>query len=195
MTLTRKMLKAMGIEDEKIDQIIEEHAESVDALKKQRDAYKSDADKVESLERQLEEAKKNDGDDFKEKYEVLKTEFEEYKENVEAEKATAKIKGLYSDLLKEAGVDEKRIDAIIRVTDLTEIELNKDGSIKGADGLKEKVKEDWSDFIATIDDKGAKVDTPPDAGGKTMTKEEISKIKDPAERQKAIAENHELYGF
>ena len=32
MTLTRKMLKAMGIEEEKIDQIIEAHAETVDGL-------------------------------------------------------------------------------------------------------------------------------------------------------------------
>ena len=32
LTLTRRMLKAMGIEDEKIDQIIDEHAESVNAL-------------------------------------------------------------------------------------------------------------------------------------------------------------------
>ena len=40
------MLKAMGIEDEKIDQIIEEHAESVDALKAQRDELKEAAGKA-----------------------------------------------------------------------------------------------------------------------------------------------------
>ena len=40
MSLTRKMLKAMGIEDEKIDQIIEAYTETVDALKEQRDQYK-----------------------------------------------------------------------------------------------------------------------------------------------------------
>ena len=46
MALTRKMLKAMGIEDEKIDQIIEAHSETVDALKEQRDQYKADAEKL-----------------------------------------------------------------------------------------------------------------------------------------------------
>ena len=35
MALTRKMLRAMGIEDEKADEIIEAHAETVDALKQQ----------------------------------------------------------------------------------------------------------------------------------------------------------------
>lgn len=40
VALTRKMLKAMGIEDEKVEQIIEEHVESVDGLKAERDRYK-----------------------------------------------------------------------------------------------------------------------------------------------------------
>ena len=43
MALTRKMLKAMGIEDEKIDQIIEAHTETTDALKQQRDEAKAEA--------------------------------------------------------------------------------------------------------------------------------------------------------
>ena len=33
MSLTRRFLKAMGIEDEKVDQIIEAHSGTVDALK------------------------------------------------------------------------------------------------------------------------------------------------------------------
>ena len=59
MALTRKMLKAMGIEDEKIDQIIEEHVESIDGLKAERDRYKAGADEAEGLRKQLEEAKAN----------------------------------------------------------------------------------------------------------------------------------------
>lgn len=51
------MLKAMGIEDEKVEQIIEEHVESVDALKAERDRYKAGAEEAEGLRRQLEEAK------------------------------------------------------------------------------------------------------------------------------------------
>ena len=46
MALTRRSLKAMGIEDEKIDEIIAAHAETVDALKEQRDNYKAQADEL-----------------------------------------------------------------------------------------------------------------------------------------------------
>ena len=53
MSLTRKMLKAMGIEDEKIDTIIEAHTETVDALKKERDGYKESADKLADVQKEL----------------------------------------------------------------------------------------------------------------------------------------------
>ena len=59
MALTRKMLKAMGIEEEKIEQIIEAHAETVDTLKEQRDTFKADADKLAEVQKELDEAKKN----------------------------------------------------------------------------------------------------------------------------------------
>ena len=41
MALTRRMLKALGIEDEKAEEIISAHIESTDALKAQRDEYKA----------------------------------------------------------------------------------------------------------------------------------------------------------
>ena len=59
MALTRKMLKAMGIEEEKIEQIIEAHAETVDTLKEQRDTLKADSDKLAEVQKELDKAKKS----------------------------------------------------------------------------------------------------------------------------------------
>lgn len=66
MSLTRKMLKAMGIEEEKIEQIIEAHTETVDALK----AYKEDADKLKNVQRELDDLKAAGDGGYKEKYET-----------------------------------------------------------------------------------------------------------------------------
>ena len=41
----------------------------------------------------------------------------------------------------------------------------------------------------------ANVSNPPGGEPGKMTKKEIMEIKDAGERQKAIAENHELFGF
>ena len=44
MALKRNFLSALGIEADKIDEIINAHAETVDALKEERDEYKKKAE-------------------------------------------------------------------------------------------------------------------------------------------------------
>ena len=57
MALTRKFLSALGIEEAKIDEIISAHADTVNALKEQRDGYKADADKLPTVQRELDDLK------------------------------------------------------------------------------------------------------------------------------------------
>ena len=56
MALTRRALKAMGIEDEKIDEIINMHTETVDGLKADVAKYKADAETLPGIQKQLEKA-------------------------------------------------------------------------------------------------------------------------------------------
>lgn len=169
MALTRKMLKAMGIEDEKIDEIIEAHREVTDSLKADRDKYKTDAEKLADIQNELDEANKKleavDTDEYKAKYEKEHKDFEDYKKSIDAEKTKAKKVEAYKGLLKEAGVSEKRIDAITKITSMDDIELDADGKIKDSDKKIEAVKEEYSDFIVTEDTKGADTKTPPGNNG------------------------------
>ena len=196
MALSRKMLKAMGIEDEKIDQIIEAHTESTEALKADRDKYKEEAEKVSGLQTEIENLKDDSKNKWKTKYDALKEEFDGYKadETKKAEKATKT--DAYKALLKKAGVSEKRIASVLKVSDVDGIELDENGNVKNSEALEKNIKDEWSDFIVKTTEKGANTSTPPsNTGGKAMTKEEIMAIKDTAERQKAIKENHELFGI
>lgn len=204
MALSRKFLKALGIEDEKIDQIIDAHSETVNALKDEMADYKAKADGADSTKKELDKLKaeikeaeeKNGKDPYKVKYEAIKEDFENYKKDVEAKATKANKEKLYTELLKEAGVADKRIAAILRVSDLDKIEVDTDGKLKDSKELTKSIKEEWADFITKTESKGAETATPPGStGGKTMTKDEIMKIKDASERQRAIAENHELFGF
>jgi len=62
--------------------------------------------------------------------------------------------------------------------------------------LVKSIKEEWSDFIVSERNGRALTATPPAGNGKTYkSMEEIYTIKDTAERQEAISENHELFGF
>ena len=48
MALTRKYLSALGLEADKIDQIIEAHTESLEGIKSERDKYKEQIDNEKS---------------------------------------------------------------------------------------------------------------------------------------------------
>lgn len=203
MSLTRKALVAMGIEPEKVDQIIEMHTETVDALKAERDTakedakkYKANSDKLETVEKELEDLKGKEGQDaYKEKYDKLKKEYDSYKDEITAKETKEEKSKAYRDMLKEIGISEKRLDAVMKVADLDSFELE-DGKIKDVDKLKTKAKEEWADFIVSESTKGAKTPTPPSStGGSNMTKQQILDMKDPVARQKAIAENMELFGI
>ena len=184
MALTRKMLKAMGIEDEKIDQIIDAHGETVDALKEQITQYKSDAEKLPIIESELANSKEQINaagkDAYKEKYESIKAEFETYKSDI-ANKQThdAKINA-YRAALKAAGIADSRIDGVIKydsaakAAEIDGFELTADGKIKNEKDVIDKIKTEWSEFIPTSTTSGANIATPPSkATAKSYTTEEI----------------------
>lgn len=177
MALSRKLLKSMGIDDEKIDQIIEAHTETVNALKDERDQYKADAEKLPNVQKELDDLKKNgDKNPWKVKYDAIKEEFDDYKTKTEKAASAAKIKDAYTDLLKSAGVAEKRIAAILKVTDLDGIKLDDDGKIENAKELTKSIKTEWADFITASDKKGVGGENPPAGNpGSVKTREEIYK--------------------
>lgn len=156
MALTRKMLKAMGIEEDKIDEIIGAHTEVVDGLKKERNQYKADAEMLPTVQKEL--------GDLKAKYEGEHKAFEDYKNQVEAERAAAEKSGLYRQFLLDIGVAEKHVDAVLRVTDMDKITV-KDGKLENKDELTKSVKSEWGSFITSTRTDGADVDNPPDGEG------------------------------
>ena len=171
MALTRKMLKAMGIEEDKSEQIISEHVDAVDALKKERDAYKEDAEKLQDVQKKLdaanEAAKEAGSDKYKLKYDALKEEYDKYKSDIEKKTTHTAKEAAYREILKAAGVSEKRIDSVIRVSDIDGIELDESGKVKDAEKLTNSVKSEWADFIVTEHVTGAQTSNPPENNGET----------------------------
>ena len=197
MSLTRKMLKAMGIEEEKIDQIIEAHSETVDSLKADRDSYKEDAEKLKDVQKELDDLKAKGDDGWKEKHDRLKAEFDQYKNDVQAKETKAAKEAAYRAILKDANLSEKGIEKAVKYAEWDKIELGEDGKLKGANDHIKAAREEWAEYVTTTTTTGAKTSTPPaNNGGKTgKTKEEIMAIRDPAVRQAEIAKNPEAFGL
>ena len=157
MPFTRQFIKNAAKEcdvdlpKELVDTLINEHLSVRDTYAESR------------VKEALEEQKPADPTPVKEsdEYKALKKEFEDYKTQVNSEKAAAKIKDAYRAMLKECGISDKRIDAVMRVSDTSKVELDGEGKIKGVDELMESVKKEWSDFIVKDDKRGASTETPP----------------------------------
>lgn len=200
MSVTRSFLKGMGLSDEQVGAIIEEHTNTVNGLKEARDTYKADAEKLTAVQKQLDDLKANSGDDWKEKYNTLKKTFDDFKTESANHAKAEKIKAAYAQLLKDANVDSKRIDAILKITDMSGMSLDESGKLVDADKLSASIKSEWGAFIQTTGVKGSSVETPPENhSGTTMTradvyaKDEHGKYKlSTAERQKMLTEHPEI---
>lgn len=95
MALTRKFLAALGIEDTKVDEIIQAHTETVNGLKDEIEKYKSDAEKLPGVTKKRDDLKKaadeaNGKNPFKVKYDALKEDFDNYRKDVQAKESRAR---------------------------------------------------------------------------------------------------------
>ena len=166
MALTRKFLEALGIEQAKIDEIISAHTEVTNALKADRDSYKEKAEKYDETKTELDKAKseleKVNKDEYKTKYESLEAEFNKYKTDIAEKEVKGKKEEAYKKMLKEIGVNEKSIDAIVKVKDLSSLKLDDKGNIVDVDTLKESEKKDWEGFIIKSEEERQDPNTPPD---------------------------------
>lgn len=190
----------MGLTEEQVDAIIEEHSDTVAALKRQRDSYKESAERLEEVEHELADLKdkagngSKDAEKWQKKYEDLDKEFKAYKDAEEAKATQQQVKEAYTKLLKTNGVDDKFISSILEVTKFDAMKLDKEGNLEGADDLSKNIKERYSGFIPTTSTGGADVETPPSGSAtKYESKAEIMKIKDTTERQAAIKNNPQLF--
>lgn len=157
MALTRKMLKELGIEEESIEKIIAAHSETVEALKK----YKVDSEKMASLEEELRSAREELAKDYKSKYDELELEFSGYRNEVESSRLAAKKKEALRKLLRECGVLESCVDAVVRVTDLDSISLDETGEIADRDKTASDISQNWAAFIPKTKTVGANIPNPP----------------------------------
>lgn len=213
MALSRKMLSAMGIGAEQIEQIIEAHTETVTGLKQQisdlgdqlataKETGSADSNKLQDVQKKYDDLlaqveadnKAREGKD----YDALKKEFDDYKAEQEAKATKTAKEKAFRDLLSDMKVSDKGTSMIMKYMGVSGIELDEEGKLKDATALRKAVKEDWGDYIPTVETKGADTKQPPTdgkGGAGAKTREEIMAIKDSAERQKAIADNPSLFGI
>lgn len=161
MSLTRAFLKGMGLTDEQVNGIIEAHTETVDGLKAQVARYKADAEKLPGVQKDLDDLRANNGDDWKAKYEKEQGDFAAYKAKVEKDDANRVKEAKLRKIAKDAGLSEKGIEKAVKYADWDKIELDENGEIKDAPGQVKALREEWPEHIVTKVENNDPTPTPP----------------------------------
>lgn len=190
MALTRKFLKALGVSEEAIEEIITAHTDVTDDLKTQLKTAQDVQKQLDTItaERDNLQKKLNDPEQANRVAELEKQIAEYQKRETTAQKRTA-----LTALLEKIGIDKRGFARVLAATDLDGVEMDGE-SIKDADKLAESLKTEWSDLITEPGATGKPPQTPPqNPGNGGMTKEQIMAIKDRDERRVAIAQHLDLF--
>ena len=191
----RRAAKESGVEIPKEfeNALIDEHLSA-------RDVYTD-----EQVKEALEKSKADPAPKIKDtqEYKDLKKAFDDYKTQVSDREAKAAKERAARAYFENKGIVGKSLDIAIRGSgaEIDALELD-DDTIKDTSALDELIKGTFSGLVSTTTVKGAETATPPTNASGGLTKTDIFKKDDRGryvlsteERQRAIAENHEQFGF
>ena len=175
MSITRKLLKGMGLTDEQVDTIIEAHTETVDGLRADVSRYKADAGKLAGVQKELDDLKAEGDGGYKSKYEKEHSDFEAFKSNITAKETKAAKEKAVRALFESKNITGANLDLAMRGCgeEMAALELDGD-KIKDTKGLDALLSGAYKGLVSTMQQQGANPANPP-AGtpAKRYTTEEL----------------------
>lgn len=119
----------------------------------------SEVNKIVSDRLARERDRLTDNSEYKAKYESVLAELNDLKAaNLHRQKAD-----VYRALLRQANINEKRMDTIIKASReaIDALELDERGAAIGAEKLVKDIQAEWSDFVLITETYGAQISHPP----------------------------------
>jgi hypothetical protein len=206
MAFTRKFLTAMGIESEKVDEIMAAHVEVTDALKAQINDSKDEADKLTKVQAELDKLKasqkdmaeklsaaEKERDEIKGKYDTATADLDKIKaENAERE-TDEKCRKALADFLHEQKYSDFAVKNITRNGFHKSVQFGEDGKPTNLDEILKTIQADegFSGFTPKTTEKSHTPANPPanTGGAKPVTWDDVDNIKDMGERQAFMAKH------
>lgn len=178
--MKREFLRGLGVEEDAIQKIIDEHheglqsykekAEKVDSLKEQLETANEE---IKTRDNQIEELKNNVGDN-----DELKQELEKYKEqnaNYDQKLKDVQLnKAIEVSLAKENAIKPEQV---IKLIDTDKLEVDDNGNVKGLDDYMGNFKEENSHLFEQPKPTGnSPVDGSNPTGNDGITQEQFNKM-------------------
>ena len=113
MSLTRKLLKELELNEEAIERIIAAHADTVDALRTERDAALAAVSAREDAAAERDALRQAAANHLQEA-ERLRNEYDDYRRQVEGERTAARREAVLRSALSRAGANEQAIPLLAK---------------------------------------------------------------------------------
>lgn len=219
MGFTRQWLNARGYEKDQQEELIGEHIAVVNALKTQiadleakletAETKVSEYDKVkdelktakQSLKDTTEKltAAEKDRDDYKSKSETTAADIEKLKSDYEAKETASRKESALRTELKNGKYSDEAMTVIFdsKKDYAGKVEFGEDGKATNLEDIINEISSAYPQYTPKQRTTGSNPATPPaNGGGNTgMSWDEIDKIKDPEQRQLAMAKNMKSLGL
>lgn len=219
MAMTRSWLKSKGYEPDQIDELIAEHTATTTALKSkisdletELETANNKASEFDKVKDELKETKKSlkdvedkltaaekDRDEYKSKSETTAADIEKLKSDYEAKETASKKEKALRTELKNGKYSEEAMTVIFdsKKDYASKVEFGEDGNATNLADIINEISTAYPQYTPKQKTVGTNPATPPaNGGGNTgMTWEEIDKIKDPEQRQLAMAKNMKALGI
>ena len=162
----REILSAAGVDREHmsdaVDKIIDGHLASINVLREEVDKYKSDAEKLAGVEKELNDLKAMGDGGYKEKYEKEHKAFEDYKADVTAKESKAAKEKAVRAYFESKNITGANLDLAMRGCGEEMAALEMDGEkIKDTKSLDALVDGTYKGLVSTTQTKGANPANPP----------------------------------
>ncbi|SDN14990.1 phage scaffolding protein [Acetanaerobacterium elongatum] len=167
MEFLKAILKAQGLDDEKIEAIYAVATKEAPKHYIPKDVYNAKVGELATVTASLEAKDKElaAAKEFEGKYNTTITEFTNYKTGVEKEKANAQKKAAVVQGLKSANANPDAVDLLASIFDLDKVELDEKGAVKDWDNQLKSLKESKAGLFGTPQQKPNYGGFNPPAGG------------------------------
>lgn len=174
MPMTRRQLKAMGLPQETIEQLIALHMETVDSLRQERDANQEALQERDALreERNALQERVTALEGAEQARKEAEQAFEDYRAREQEETLRQAREEAATQVLRDRGVHEQAVPLLLKEVPLEQAQL-KDGALTNADELLKEVCEKYSAFFPTTERLGIPALNPPLEGAPFLTREQL----------------------
>ncbi len=160
----KKILLDNGVSSELVDTIADTIKAEIPKEFVSKAQYSKKVTLIDELNNSIADLEaKNGKDDYKQKYEALNTEFENFKAGIETEKVNTTKKNVIIEGLKNEGFNDKIVNLLLKEFDLDKVEIEED-KVKGWEDTIKPFKETYADFIQVEQTEGTPPATPSGAG-------------------------------